>query len=57
MKTELTDSERDELARRREEYNQHPERFLVLEEDKLDDFFAGVRKDVQQRVRDYKAMR
>ncbi|HEY1174003.1 MAG TPA: hypothetical protein VGH19_21740 [Verrucomicrobiae bacterium] len=51
MTAELTDAVKDELIRRREEYTQHPERFVVIHNAaELDGFFAGIRKEVQKRV-------
>lgn len=47
---EVGEAQKLELLRRRQEYLDHPESFLHLNESDLDGFFEGVRREVQARV-------
>jgi hypothetical protein len=48
---DVTEAQKSELFRRRQEYFDHPERFIHLETgDDLDRFFKDIRRDVQARV-------
>ena len=48
---DVTEPQKSELLRRRQEYLDHPERFVHLETDEdIDRFFEGIRRDVQARV-------
>ncbi|MGV3757725.1 MAG: hypothetical protein ACO1QS_20275 [Verrucomicrobiota bacterium] len=47
---EVNEAQKEELLRRRQEYEDHPEKFLQLNESELDGFFEGVRREVQARV-------
>lgn len=48
---DVTEPQKSELLRRRQEYFEHHERFIHLEtEEDLDHFFEGIRRDVQARV-------
>lgn len=47
---EVGEAQKVELLRRRQEYLDHPESFLHLNESDLDGFFEGVRREVQARV-------
>jgi hypothetical protein len=49
---EVTEAQKTELLRRREEYFDHPERFTrVTNEQELDRFFDDIRREVQARLR------
>ena len=48
---EVTEAQKTELLRRRQEYFDHPERFIrVTNEQELDRFFEDIRRDVQARL-------
>ena len=48
---EVTEAQKVELLRRRQEYFDHPERFIrVTNEEELDRFFEGIRREVQARL-------
>jgi hypothetical protein len=48
---ELTEAQKGELLRRRQEYFEHPERFIrVTNEEELDRFFEHIRREVQARL-------
>jgi len=47
---EVTEAQKAELPHRRQEYFDHPERFIrVTNEEELDRFFEGIRREVQAR--------
>ena len=47
----VTDAQKAELLRRRQEYFDHPERFTrVTSEEELDRFFEGIRHEVHARL-------
>ena len=44
---EVTEAQKDELLRRRQEYFEHPERFIcVTSEEELDSFCEDIRREV-----------
>ena len=48
---EVTEAQRTELLRRRQEYLDHPERFArVTNEQELDRFFEEIRREAQARL-------
>ena len=48
---DVTEAQKSELLRRRQEYFEHPERFLrVTTEAELDRFFEDIRREVQARL-------
>jgi hypothetical protein len=48
---EVTDAQKAELLRRRQEYFDHPERFArIASEEELDRFFEDIRHEVQTRL-------
>lgn len=48
---EVTEAQKAELLRRRQEYFEQPERFIrVTNEDELDRFFQDIRREVQTRL-------
>ena len=48
---EVTEAQKAELLRRRQEYFDHPERFIrVTNEEELDRFFEDIRREVQARL-------
>ncbi len=48
---EIMEAQKDELLRRRQEYFEHPERFIrVTNEEELDHFFEDIRREVQARL-------
>ena len=48
---EVTEAQKAELLRRRQDYFEHPERFIrVTNEEELDRFFEGIRREVQARL-------
>jgi hypothetical protein len=48
--SELTEAQKTEVRRRRNEYQEHPERFLQMDEKALDEMFARLRRHVTARV-------
>lgn len=48
--TELSEAQKSEMLRRRNEYSEHPERFIAMDDKTLDEMFARLRRHVTARV-------
>ncbi len=47
---DLSAGQKAEMLRRRQEYNEHPERFIRVNEQSLDEMFARIRRHVAARL-------
>jgi putative addiction module component (TIGR02574 family) len=47
---DLSEAQTAELLRRRQEYNEHPERFVHMDKKSLDQMFNRIRKNVAARI-------
>ena len=47
---DVSEAQKAELIRRRQEYDEHPERFVHMDKKSLDRLFARVRKNVATRL-------
>ena len=47
---ELTEAQKAEMLRRRNEYGEHPERFTAMNDKALDEMFARLRRHVTTQV-------
>lgn len=48
--TELSEAQKAEVLRRRNDYVEHPERFIPMDDKSLDEMFARLRRHVTTRV-------
>ena len=47
---DVSEAQKAELLRRRQEYDEHPERFVSMDKKSLDQMFARVRKNVAAQI-------
>ena len=47
---DFSEEQKTELLRRRQEYDEHPERFVSMDKKSLDQMFSRIRKNVAARI-------